>query len=112
MSSFTLGEPEFIRTSQLREYCINGRNLIRPLGNELFIAREELFAVLKELPQGGQTKYERTRNARNVSRHLATSGRAIEVACGSMLRTFASFERTYLGSEGATRPRRTFDLGS
>ncbi|WP_326960559.1 hypothetical protein [Amycolatopsis sp. NBC_01286] len=111
MPAFSLGEPEFIRTSQLREYCINGRNLIRPLANELFIAREELFAVLKELPAGGVNKFERARNARNVTRHLSTGGRSIEVACASMLRTFASFERTYLGGE-SLRPKRNFDLGS
>lgn len=112
VTPFSLGEPEFLSTSQLRDYCLNGRNLIRPVAAELVIAEAEMLAVLKEVGAGSASRWERSRNARTVSRHLGHSGKAIEAACASMLRTVVSFERVYLGANGASRPRRHFDLGS
>jgi len=112
VNTFTLGEPEFLRTSQLRDYCVNGRNLIRPLAAELTIAEAELMAVLKEIGAGTTGRWERHRNARQVSRHLGHAARGIELSCASLLRTVVSFERVYLGAPGASSPRRRFDLGS
>jgi hypothetical protein len=109
---FSLGEPEFLSTSQLRDYCLNGRNLIRPVAAELAIAEAELFAVLTEVGGADLSRWDRRRRARQVSRHLHHGSKAVEAACASLLRTVVSFERTYLGAEGTSRPRRHFDLGS
>lgn len=103
--AFSLGEPEFMSTSSLREYCQNGRNLIRPLANELHIASEELKAALKEVPGGPvETRW----RARVVAAHLGNAAHGVELTCAGLVRTFLSFERHFINNT----PERTkhFDL--
>ncbi|MDT8916232.1 hypothetical protein [Amycolatopsis sp. PS_44_ISF1] len=109
---YTLGSPEFLSTSALRGYCSNGRDLIRPLGNELRIAAEELNAVLREVPtgQGGLLESaDSRRKARMVSRHLLRAAEGVEGTCTGLIRCYLSFERNFINNT-PERSRRAFDL--
>jgi hypothetical protein len=113
---FTLGEPIFMRASDVRDYCQNGRTLIRPLANELRISAEELNAALREARGhpallGVDTKLK----ARLVARHLVNAAEGVEMACGELIRTFLSLEKHFLAPANATATmtrRRQFDLHS
>ncbi|HVK05101.1 MAG TPA: hypothetical protein VM490_16610 [Armatimonadaceae bacterium] len=112
-SPFSLGSPEFYATSQLQQYCNNGRNLIRPLANELRIAAEELQAALREVPavRGGVllAPIERRRLARQTSKHLVVAAEGVEMACSGLVRTYLSFQRNYVNVT-PERSKRAFDL--
>lgn len=112
MARYTLGEPEFLSTSQLRAYCSNGRDLIRPLSNELRIASEELKAVLKHVPSGQSSMFTAADShvrARIVSAHLKHAAEGIETACVGLIRCYMSFERNFLNNT-PERSKKHFDL--
>lgn len=93
---FSLGEPEFFSTSQLRTYCMNGRNLLRPLHNELAISAEELQAVLSQFRGSPYALGVDSRvRAKLVSAHLRHAADAVAVASGSLIKTFQSFTKNY-----------------
>lgn len=102
-NKFTLGDPVFFSTSQLRAYCENGRNLIRPLSYELHLASEELRGALREVPNMGSWP------ARVVSAHLRHAADGVDAACVGLIRTFLSFERHYINNT-PERSKRHFDL--
>ena len=108
--ALVLGEPHFLSTSQVRDYCENGRKLIRPLANELRIASEELKAALKEIP--GQSPFllgaDSKVRAVIVARHLEHAAEGVEATCAGLIRTWLSFEKHFL-QEHKTR-KRAFDL--
>ncbi len=111
---FTFGDPVFVSSSSLRDYCENARTLIRPLANELRIASEELNAALLEIPSGNpeylgvDVKFK----ARRVSKHLEVAAEGVEVTCGQLIRTFLSFEKNFLNAAPNRPVRRTFDVNS
>lgn len=111
-AQFSLGDANIRSTSQLRDYCNNGRLLIRPLANELRIAAEELQAALKELP-GGNVYLLGTDTrvrARIVASHLRHAAEGVEATCGSLVRTFLSFDKHFVQSENAKNPKRIFNI--
>lgn len=104
--SFSLGEPDFVSTSALRNYCENGRTLIRPLAPELHMASIELKAALKEIPlANGSARWK----ARTVAAHLDRAAQGIEWSVAEMIRTYLSFERNFIHSDPA-RSKKHFDL--
>ena len=109
--AFTLGDPSFISTTALREYCENGRRMIRPLANELQIASVELREALKEIP--GQSAWlmnaDSKVRARIVASHLSTAAAGVELACGGLVRTFLSFEKHFIHTT-PERSKKVFDL--
>jgi|SRR5699024_2556906 len=110
---FSIGEPEFLSTSQLRKYCEDGRTLIRPLGNELRIASEELQAALKEVPSGSPSMMgqdSRVR-ARLVAAHLRRAADGVDATVAGLVRTFLSFEKHYI-NPNPQRSKKQFDLNS
>lgn len=114
MPSFSLGEPVFLNTSMVRAYCENGRNLIRPLANELRIGSEELRAALKEVRShnplllGVDTKIK----AKIVASHLVHAAEGIEQAAAGFVRCYLSFEKHFLTPNNVPVSRRGFDLDS
>lgn len=110
--TFTLGDPEFLSTSQLRAYCENGRILVRPLANELRIASEELQGALKEVP--GQSPWmlgaDSKVRARIVSAHLKHAADGVDAAVVGLVRTFLSFEKHFLHPAGGSTRKRTFTI--
>lgn len=108
---FSLGDPEFMSTSQLRKYCEGGRTLIRPLGNELRIASEELQAALKEVPSGnpGMFGQDSRVRARLVAAHMRRAADGVDATVSGLIRTFLSFEKHYINST-PERSKRYFDL--
>lgn len=105
-----LGEPVFTKTSEIRDYCENGRKLIRPLANEFRIASEELKAALKEIP--GQSPWllgaDSKVRAMIVARHLEHAAEGVDATCAGLIRTWLSFEKHFL-QEHKTR-KRAFDI--
>jgi hypothetical protein len=112
MPGISLGNPEDLRsTSALREYCENGRTLIRPLYNELHIAADELEAMLRLVPSndpsfGGLDSRVR---AKIVAGHLRRSGDAAEAAVVSLVKCFMSYRKHFLIPPAAAN-RPVFDI--
>lgn len=110
---FSLGEPEFFSPRMIRNYCENGRKLLRPLYHELHVSAEEMEMVLKDVPSAnpqmlGQDSKVR---ARFVAKHLRQSAQAVEVAAASLARTYQSFRKHYVPEATAkSRPRRQFRM--
>lgn len=105
-NGFSLGEPEFFSTTDLRNYCTRGRNLLRPLASELQIASAELHAALKEVPSGDSRIQDHYR-ARVVAKHMQHAAKGVELSITGLVRTFLSFERNFLHSTPA-RSKKAF----
>lgn len=105
-----LGEPVFTKTSEIRDYCENGRKLIRPLANEFRIASEELKAALKEIP--GRSPYllgaDSKVRAMIVARHLEHAAEGVDAAVAGLIRTWLSFEKHFLQEHKTSK--RAFDI--
>lgn len=114
MSGFKLGVPDFGSTSELRKYCTDARNLIRPLSHEIQLSSEELHGALREIPlPDGGGKARQIARAKFVSRHLSRAGSHIDAACVEFVRTYLAFQKHYLrANEQQSRQRRVFDLNS
>lgn len=111
--SFSLGDPEFFSPRAIREYCENGRKLIRPLYHELHVSAEELEMVLRDVQSANPQMFGQDSKvrARIVAKHLRQSAEAVEVASASLARTYQSFRKHYLAEANAkSRPRRQFDV--
>ncbi|WP_199443853.1 plasmid transfer protein TraA [Umezawaea beigongshangensis] len=98
MAELTFGEPEFFSTSQIRDYCGNARNVLRPMFAELHVSAEELEAALKYVKSanphmGGLDSRVR---AKLVARHLHTAADAIVVAQTSVVKTYLAFRKHYV----------------
>ena len=99
MSNYVIGNPEaLLSTSALREYCDNGRRVLRPLYTELRIAGEELEAALRYVPVPNSQfgALDSRVRARLVASHLRHSAQAVEVAVASLVRTYLSYRRHFL----------------
>lgn len=111
MANTVLGEAEFLSPRAIREYCNNGRRVIRPLYHELHVAAEELEMVLRDLPSsnphafGADSRF----RARLVSGHLRRAAEAAEVCAASLVRTYSSFHKHFL-AEVPRRQARPFDM--
>jgi hypothetical protein len=110
MTKPLLGEPEFLSTSQLQKYCENGRNLIRPLGNELRIAAEELKATLGQIPGNALLAQSDSKlRARIVASHLVSAAEGVEATCTGLIRTYLSFRRHFIDVT-PEKSKKHFDL--
>jgi hypothetical protein len=103
-------DPEFFSTTAIRDFCNKGRNMLRPLHNELHISAEELQAVLKHISSANPSVFgldSRVR-AKLVARHMHHAADAIEVASTSLVRVYASFRQHYVKpmSERDRSPKR------
>lgn len=111
MSSNMFGEPEFFSTNQIKDYCGNVRNKLRPLYHELHVSAEEMEAVLKYVPSANPHGFglDSKLRAKLVAQHMRRSADAIETAVGSAVKSYVAFRKHYspeLSAAGNNRKRR------
>lgn len=110
------GEPEFFATSQIRDYCNNARQILRPMAYELEVASEELRASLRfvKTVDPKMLGLDRIVRAKLVADHLKNAGEALVVAQTSITKTYLSFRKHYvveLNKAGYTPPKgKEFDF--
>ncbi|TWP51714.1 hypothetical protein FKR81_12665 [Lentzea tibetensis] len=110
MSQLVFGEPDFFSSSQIRDYCNNARMLMRPVANELRVGAEELEAALKYVKSANPMPFgldSRVR-AKLVAKHMIRGAEAVEVLCGSMVKTYLSFRKHYVAELSMASNRREF----
>jgi hypothetical protein len=110
---FSLGDPEFFSPRMIREYCEKGRRMIRPLYHELHVSAEELEMVLRDVTSANPQLFGQDSKirAKIVSGHLRRAADSVEVAAGSLARTYQSACKHYFAEiESHRKPRRKFDM--
>ncbi|MGW1678550.1 hypothetical protein [Saccharopolyspora sp. NPDC002376] len=94
-----LDQPVFESPRAIREFCENGRKVLRQAYLHLALSAEELQAVLKDHPTNGSPVFmglDARVRARLVASHLGRAAQGIEVASVEMTRTFTSYHKHFL----------------
>lgn len=110
-----LDQPVFESPRAIREFCENGRKVLRQAYLHLALSADELQAVLKEHPTNGSPLWlgmDARVRARLVASHLGRAAQGIEVASVEMTRTFASYHKHFLEQfeKNPASRRRRFDV--
>lgn len=113
-----LADPEFFNSTDIRNFCENGRSLMQAIGFDIAVAAEVLEAVLKEIPDPEGKPWGSKLRARRVARRMKKTADHMTGAAKNFAATYAAFQAEFapelqpLRQRQARAPRRTFDFNS
>lgn len=113
-----LADPEFFNSTDIRNYCENGRSVMQMIGFDIAVAAEVLEAVLKEIPDPEGKPWGSKLRARRVARRLKKTADHMTGAAKNFAATYAAFQAEFspelepMRQRQARAPRRSFDFNS